>query len=81
MKVRGADRLCQALAEHWEHALLFRDLATLRSDATVMSGVEDLRWLGPKPEFEAICAKLDALSLFERAERLSATRGSARLRE
>jgi 5'-3' exonuclease len=74
VKVRGADRLAQALAEHWEHALLFRDLATLRSDATVMSGVDDLRWQGPKPEFEAICARMDALSLFERAERLGAAR-------
>jgi len=77
VKVRGADRLAGALAEHWEHALLFRDLATLRHDEQVMSGVEDLRWLGPKPEFAAICAKIDAASLFERAERLGAARQSA----
>jgi 5'-3' exonuclease len=74
VKVRGADRLMSALAEHWEHALLFRELATLRSDATVLSGVEDLRWQGPRPEFAAMCAKMDAGSLAERAERLGAAR-------
>ncbi len=72
--VRGADRLASALIGQWEDALLFRDLATLRHAARVMGSVEELRWQGPRPEFAEICARLDAVSLFERAERLAARR-------
>ena len=44
----------------WEHALLFRKLATLRTDITLFDDVEQLRWKGPKPEFETIAAELDS---------------------
>jgi 5'-3' exonuclease len=39
-----------------ELALLFKDLATLRSDAELFPDVDDLRWRGPTPAF-ADCAK------------------------
>jgi 5'-3' exonuclease len=74
VQVRGAERLASALAGEWEHALLFRDLATLRSSAPVLGGVEELQWRGPRPEFAAVCARLDADSLAERATRLAARR-------
>lgn len=35
-------------------ALLFKDLATLRTDASLFSGVEELRWAGPAPAFEEL---------------------------
>ncbi len=34
-----------------ELALLFKDLATLRSDAELFGSVDDLRWRGPRPTF------------------------------
>jgi 5'-3' exonuclease len=41
---------------HRELALLFKDLATLRSDAELFRTIDDLRWQGPTGEFAA-CAK------------------------
>jgi hypothetical protein len=35
-------------------------LATLRTDIPLFKDVEELRWRGPKAEFEAIAAELDA---------------------
>ena len=37
--------------ERRERALLFKDLATLRSDAALFSDVEELRWRGPTARF------------------------------
>jgi 5'-3' exonuclease len=51
-----ADTLCR----EWEHALLFRTLATLRTDIPLFDDVQQLRWNGPTPEFEALAAELDS---------------------
>ncbi|HEY7288007.1 MAG TPA: 5'-3' exonuclease H3TH domain-containing protein [Vicinamibacterales bacterium] len=53
-------RLARTLAEHRDEAFLFRRLATLRTDIDVFDSVEDLRWKGPKPEFKALAARMDA---------------------
>lgn len=53
-QVRGAAALAQALVEHREQALLYRTLATLRTDVPIATQVDDLRWRGPKDE----CASL-----------------------
>ena len=68
--VRGAARLAAALAEHRELALLFRKLATLRTDVPVFATVEDLRWRGPRPEFEGVAARLGVSGLWDRARRI-----------
>jgi 5'-3' exonuclease len=52
--------LAETLRQQWEHALLFRTLATLRTDIAVFEDVEQLRWVGPKPAFEKLAARLDA---------------------
>src|SRR5580693_8617245 len=44
-------RLAQTLARERDRALLFRLLATLRTDVTVFDSVDDLRWAGPTPAF------------------------------
>jgi 5'-3' exonuclease len=72
--VRGADRLASNLIVEWKHALLFRDLATLRITPPVIASVEELRWQGPRADFAEICTRLDADSIAERAERLAARR-------
>jgi len=56
--IRGAAALAKALRDHWQDALLFRDLATLRTDHPVFGNVGQLRWTGPTDEFPALCAHL-----------------------
>ena len=52
--VRGASALAATLAAHRDQAMLFRTLATLRIDVPTVAGIDELRWRGPAPEFEAI---------------------------
>lgn len=66
LEVLGADR---------ERALLFKRLATLRSDAPVLRDVDDLRWQGPTPAFADFVARFEHRRLGERAERAA---GAAR---
>jgi 5'-3' exonuclease len=65
--VRSAPKLAQRLASEMDSALLFRDLATLRVDATLLASVEDLRWQGPTPDFEDIARFLRDPALADRA--------------
>ena len=69
--VRGAANLNATLRERWDHALLFRDLATLRIDRSLLSDVEDLRWSGPTPAFVNLAPSLDGAALVERANQLT----------
>jgi 5'-3' exonuclease len=41
-------------------AMLFRDLATLRSDIEVFNSVDELEWKGPTPAFDAFKARFDS---------------------
>jgi 5'-3' exonuclease len=52
--------LAQTLIAERERAILFRTLATLRTDVTLFANVDDLRWTGPAPAFAAIAARFDA---------------------
>jgi 5'-3' exonuclease len=56
----NASALADTLARERERALLFRTLATLRTDIPLFDSVDQLRWSGPTPEFAAIAARLDA---------------------
>ena len=71
--VRGAARLAAALEENRPLALLFRKLATLRTDVPVFQTVEDLRWRGPTAEFERVAQQLAVPGLWERARRIPLT--------
>jgi 5'-3' exonuclease len=44
--IRNAPSLAKVLSDFWDQALLFRTLATLRTDVTVFDTVEELRWQG-----------------------------------
>ena len=46
------------LGQHRELALLFKDLATLRSDARLFATVEELRWRGPSETFPGVAAEM-----------------------
>ncbi len=69
--VRSAGKLARTLREQFDHALLFRRIATLELDAPVMDDVDDLRWTGPTPGFADWCERLDAPGLGERADELA----------
>jgi len=43
-----------------DRALLFRTLATLRTDIAIFDDIDQLRWNGPTPAFAALAARLDA---------------------
>lgn len=74
VQVRSMDRLLQTLKDNFKLALLFRELATLRTKEPVLKSAEKIRWKGPERGFEAICGRLDDLALAERATALSASR-------
>lgn len=57
-KVRGADGLAEALGAGFELALLFRDLATVRIDRTLLTSAAELEWPGPTPELAGVCRYL-----------------------
>ena len=59
INVRSADRLAETLRENFKLALLFRDLATLRTNEPRVRSPNQLRWTGPNPSFEQICKRLD----------------------
>ena len=56
----NAGSLASTLAREMEHALLFRTLATLRTDIPLFDRVEQLRWSGPTPVFDKLAERLDA---------------------
>jgi 5'-3' exonuclease len=56
----SASALAHTLSEHRERALLFRTLATLRTDIHLFDDVDELRWNGPTPAFAALAARFDA---------------------
>jgi len=51
-------------------ALLFKQLATLRTDAALFSDVAALRWLGATEEFDAWATKIGDARLLPRAQKL-----------
>ncbi len=60
VNVAGARTLADTLSRERDRALLFRTLATLRTDIPLFDDVDQLHWNGPKPEFAALAARLDA---------------------
>ncbi len=57
------------LGQQHKLALLFKKLATLRTDAPLFKTVETLRWRGPTPAFAAWTEKMNAPRLLERCEK------------
>ncbi len=56
----SAPALAATLSREKERALLFRTLATLRTDIALFDNVDELRWTGPTSSFVAIAERLDA---------------------
>ena len=52
--------LAAVLRRDRAQAMLFRELATLRTDVPVFDDVDELAWHGPTPAFAALAARLAA---------------------
>jgi 5'-3' exonuclease len=70
--IRNGYALAEALFGAFEQALLFRTLATLRTDAPLFASVDELRWNGPTEALPRVAESLRAPGLVEKAERLAA---------
>jgi 5'-3' exonuclease len=53
-----ASSLAQSLESHWQEALLYRQLATLREDVPIPEKLGDLKWRGARPRLKEICFEL-----------------------
>lgn len=75
VKVTSAMALGTTLHNDRERALLFRTLATLRTDIPLFKSVDELQWKGPTPSFAKLAARLDGAAklggLSKSAEKLS----------
>lgn len=57
--VRGADRLARTLRESRQAALLYKQLATLRTDCPITCDVDALTWRGPdRDRLAAVCVEV-----------------------
>jgi 5'-3' exonuclease len=74
--LRGAPKLSGALEAQRSDAMLFRKIATVVRDCPGVldspAGVEELRWMGPTPEFEAVAKHLNMARLWDRAKSVAA---------
>ena len=64
----------EVLGENRGLALLFKNLATLRTDAPLFDDVDELEWRGPTAEFSATAERLGDLRLGERSQAADANR-------
>lgn len=55
----NASALAATLSREWDRALLFRSLATLRTDIALFEKVDQLRWTGPTSAFASVAERLD----------------------
>ena len=77
VKAANASALASTLAQDREQALLFRTLATLRTDIALFDNVDQLLWNGPLPAFAALAARLDAAVTVARTPRAAGSTGAA----
>ena len=60
VNVASTSTLAATLARERDRAMLFRKLATLRTDIPLFDNIDRLRWNGPTAAFDEIAARLDA---------------------
>jgi 5'-3' exonuclease len=67
----------EKLGAERDHALLFKTLATLRTDAPLFSNVDAIEWKGPTPAFEEWATRIDDKRLLPRCIKAAARRSEA----
>ena len=73
VNVSNASGLAETLDRERESALLFRTLATLRTDIPLFQSIDELNWKGPTPAFEALGARLNAAVTATKPRRVART--------
>jgi 5'-3' exonuclease len=66
------------LGENQSLALLFKDLATLRTNAPLFKSVSEIEWVGYRPEFVEWAEKVGDLRLIERLDKVAEKRTTSR---
>ena len=70
VNLRGAERLAATLGVRRTDVLLYKRLATLRTDVPLAEGLADLEWRGvPRRRYEALCVQLGFRELATRPTR------------
>jgi 5'-3' exonuclease len=64
-----AAKLIENLESRREEALLYRLLATLRTDVPLTEELEDLQWRGARPAMKEVCRELGDEAILERLPR------------
>lgn len=59
----NASALADTLCRERDRAMLFRTLATLRTDIMLFNDVDELRWHGPTAAFDVLAARLDGAAI------------------
>jgi 5'-3' exonuclease len=67
----------EVLGERRALALLFKNLAMLRTDAPLYDDVDELQWHGPTAEFAPLCERLGIADVYARAAKMSRKHQSA----
>jgi 5'-3' exonuclease len=68
----------EVLGASHDQALLFKKLATLRTDARLFDDVDELRWRGPTLAFPAFVERVGDDRLLERSEKAQSRNGARR---
>ncbi len=71
-RVRSAPTLAARLCDDHDLAELFRSLATLRVDDSLVAGTKAFEWRGPSDGFDELVGRLGSPALSERASGLAA---------
>jgi 5'-3' exonuclease len=67
VKVRGAPALAANLRERRDDAMLYKKLATLRTDVPLEQSLDDMEWRGARrADLEALCAELGESDVLDR---------------
>ena len=70
MQVRSSQKLSESLNTDYELALLFKLIATIDYDAPTFETVNELKWNGPKDNYENILKSIDGDRILQRLEKM-----------
>tara|TARA_Y100000766_G_scaffold255270_1_gene241214 strand:+ start:384 stop:1259 length:876 start_codon:yes stop_codon:yes gene_type:complete len=70
MQVRSSQKLSENLNNDYELALLFKLIATIDYDAPTFQTVNELKWIGPKDNYENILESIDGNRILQRLEKM-----------
>ena len=70
MQVRSSQKLSESLNTDYELALLFKLIATIDYDAPTFETVNELKWNGPKENYENILKSIDGDRILQRLDKI-----------